>query len=199
MASHVAGIGFPGLTTRLTRRLHDRFARLVEGLKAGNEVTASLPMTLGERVLTTTCDSSDNWVAASERALYHHVADRSGSVTSPEWVRVGWEEIGSVNWNDAECTLTFTGLVPTAARRTVLHLPTGASLGLLAHERVAWTAVVRTQIDLGPHGMARVIGRRRPGSDELIWLVGLDGGRETAEVHKALESAILRLRRDLGV
>jgi hypothetical protein len=199
MASHIEGLGFPGQTTPLTTRLHERFARLVEAVKSRDEVRTSLPLASGERVLATTCDSGGSWVAASERALYHHVGDRSGLAVAWEWVRVGWEEIGNVYWNDRECTLTFTGLVPTVARRTVLHLPTGASLGLLAHERVAWTEVVRTEIQLSEHGKARVIGRRRPGSDELTWLVGLDGGSHTAGFQVALEAALNEVRRQMGV
>ena len=172
MAAYIAGAGFPGHATRLTTRLQQGLARLVEALKARDEVTGSLPLAVGEHVLTTTCDSSGNWVAASERALYHHVRGPFHGTTRGDWVRVGWEEIGNVSWSASELTLTFTCLVPAAARRTVLHLPTGASLGLLAQERVSWTAVVRTEITLGEHGNARVIGRRCPGSDELVWLVG---------------------------
>jgi len=198
MASHIEGLGFPGQTTPLATCLHERFARLAEVLKSRDQVRTSLPLASGERVLATTGDSGGSWVAASDRALYHHV-DPSGMAPAREWVRVGWEEIGSVYWNDGECTLIFTGLVPTVARRTVLHLPTGGSLGHLAHERVAWTAVVRTEIQLGQHGKARVIDRRRPGSDELTWLVGLDGGSDTAGLQVDLEAALNELRGQLGV
>jgi hypothetical protein len=199
MASHIAGLGFPGLTTGLGTRLRERLARVVEAVKSRDEVRASLPLASGERVLATTCDSSGRWVAASERALYHHSGDPTGSAAARGWVRVGWDEIGNVKWNDSECTLIFTGLVPTVARRTVLHLPTGASLGLLARERVAWTEVVRTEIQLDEHGRARVIGRRRPGSDELTWLVGLDGGSDTAGMQVALRAALNEVRGRLGV
>jgi hypothetical protein len=161
-AAHIEGLGFPGQATSLTTRLHERLARLAEVLKARDQVRTSLPLASGERVLATTYDSGGSWVAPSDRRLYHRI-DPSGMAPAREWVRVGWEAIGSVYWNDSEGTLTFTGLVPTAARRTVLHLPTGSSLGHLAHERVAWTAVVRTEIQLGQHGKARVIGRRQPG------------------------------------
>jgi hypothetical protein len=136
MASYVAGLGVPGLTTGLGTRLRQRLAGVVEALKSRDEVRALLPLASGERVLATTCDSSGRWVAASERALYHHAGDPSGSPAARRWVRVGWDEIGTVRWNAGERTLIFTGLVPTVARRTVLHLPTGASLGLLL--RNAW-------------------------------------------------------------
>jgi len=137
-------------------------------------------------------------VAASERALYHHAGDPSGHAAQ-HWVRVGWEEVGNVHWNADEDTLTLTGLMPTVARRTVLHLPTGASLSDLAKERVTSTTLVRTEIVLGEHGKARVIGRRRPGSDEFTWLVGLDRRIDTAELHADLEAALNELRGRLGV
>jgi hypothetical protein len=199
MASHIEGLVFPGLTTRLMTRLRERLAGLVEALQSRDEVRTSLPLAPEERVLATTCDSGGRWVAASERALYHRVGDPSGSTAAPEWTRVGWDEIGRVDWNGSEGTLTFTGLAPTVARRTVLHLPTGASLGLLAHERVAWTELVRTTIQVDGHGWARVLGRRRPGSDEMTWLVGLDGGSDTAGLQVALEAALHEMRARLGV
>lgn len=199
MASHIEGLGFPGHTTPLLTRLQDGFARLVEALKSRDDIRGSLPLAAGERVVATTCDSSGRWVAASERALYHHVDARSGSVLARKWVRVGWEEVSSVTWKERGRTLTLTGLVPTVARRTVLHLPSGTSIALLAQERVSWSAVVRTEIRLGEHGTARVIGRRRPGSDEFTWLVGLDSGSDVAAAQPEIAAALGELRAQWGI
>jgi hypothetical protein len=63
---------------------------------------------------------------------------------------------------------------------------------------VAWTAVVRTEVQLGEYGTARV-GRRRPASDELTWLVGLDSASDTAGLQVALKAALNELRGQLGV
>jgi hypothetical protein len=199
MASHIEGLAFPVRTTGLTSRLRERITQMVEALTARDEVRSSLPLASGERVLTMTCDLSGSWVAASERALYHCEGAPSRVAVPQEWVRLGWEEIGKVTWDDTESTLTLTGLLPTVPRRTVLHLPSPHPLASLAKERVSWTAVVRTQIELGEHGTARVIGRRRPGSDELTWLVGLDGERDTPGVQAAVGAALDDLRRRLGV
>lgn len=199
MASHIGGLPFSGAAPRLTTRLHQALVRLATSVKVRDEVKASVPLARGERILAWTCDSRGHRVAATERGLYHELIDRSVAGIRRRWGRVGWEEISRVTWNDSEHTLTFTGLFPTVARRTVLHLPEGVSLGLLAQERVAWTAVVRTEIDVGEYGRARVIGRRRPGSDELVWLVGLDGGSDAADLQVALEKALSALRARLGV
>lgn len=199
MASHIEGMAFPARTTGLTRRLRERMAQMVEALTARDDIRSSLPLASGERVLTMTCDLSGSWVAASERALYHRDGAPSRIAVPQEWVRLGWEEIGRVAWDDRESTLTLTGLLPTVPRRTVLHLPSVNPLASLATERVAWTVVVRTEIELGEHGTARVIGRRRPGSDELTWLVGLDGERDSPGVQAALEAAMDDLRGKLGV
>jgi len=138
--------------------------------------------------------------AASERALYYHGGNAPPrSAPGCEWVRVGWEEVGSATWDPDECMLTLRGLLPTAPRRTVLHLPDGAGLADLAREQVAWSALVRTEIDLGKHGTARVIGRRQPGTDELVWLVGLPGQTDTPEVQAVLQAALADLRSRLGV
>ncbi len=164
MATHIEGLALPGRGTGWTTRLHERLASLGQALKVRDDVTASLPLAPGERLLTTTCDRGGAWVAASERALYHH-----------------------------------GGNLPTAPRRTVLHIPDGAGLADLARERVAWSALVRTEIDLGKHGTARVIGRRQPGTDELVWLVGLPGQTDTPEVQAVLQAALADLRSRLGV
>ena len=199
MTTHLAGLGFPGLTIRLPARLEHQLVRLLEALKSRDEVRASVPLAAGERLLAMARDTGGRWAAASDRALYHDVAERTGLAGPREWVRVGWEEIAGVSWDDRACSLTFTGLVPTVKRRTVLYLPAGATLGLLAQERVAWTTVVRTEIPLGDQRTARVIGRRRPGSEELTWLVGLDGGSDTEAVEGALEAALNDLRARLGL
>lgn len=199
MASYIEGMAFPARTTGLTRRLRERMAQMVEALTARDEVRSSLPLASGERVLTMTCDLSGRWVAASERALYHCEGAPSRVAVPQEWVRLGWEEIGRVTWDHRECTLTLTGLLPTVPRRTVLHLSRAHPLVALATERVSWTVVVRTEIDLGVHGTARVIGRRRPGSDELTWLVGLDGERDAPGVQAAVEAGLDDLRGRLGV
>jgi hypothetical protein len=162
MASHIEGLAFPARTTGLTRRLRERITQMVEALTARDGIRSSLPLASGERVLIMTCDLSGRWVAASERALYHCGGAPSRVAVPQEWVRLGWEEIGKVTWDDTESTLTLTGLLPTVPRQTVLHLPNAGPLASLAKERVSWTAVVRTEIELGEHGRARVIGRRRP-------------------------------------
>lgn len=200
MVTHLEGLGAPGLTTRLTTQLQARFMKFVAAVKAGDEVKASLQLVSGERVLIMTCDSDGRWVAASDRALYHHGGVSKTSRRSREWVRVGWEEMGKLYWDDRAGTLMFTEMVPTVPRETVLQLPTGANLGALAIERLAWTEVVRTEIQLGEHGSARVIARRQPGSDELTWLVGLDGGKiGTPGLQAALDVALSDLRARLGL
>lgn len=201
MASHIEGAAVPGRAAGLMTRLEERMARLVDAVKSRKEIRASIALTLGERVLVTACDSEE-WVAASDRALYHSAGSPRGDTFPRQWIRLGWEEVGAVSWDDEERTLTLVGLLPTVARRTVLRLPAGASsLGALARERVASTAVVRTRIRVGQHGTARVIGRRQPGTDELTWLVALDGDRDgdAARMHAAVAVALEDLRRQLGV
>ncbi len=200
MATHIEGLALPGRGIGWTTRLQERLASLGQALKVRDDVTALLPLAPGERLLTTTCDRGGAWVAASERALYHHGGNSPRrSAPGCEWARVGWEEVGSASWDPDECMLTLRGLLPTAPRRTVLHIPDGAGLADLARERVAWSALVRTEIDMGKHGTARVIGRRQPGTDELVWLVGLPGQTDTPEVQAVLQAALADLRSRLGV
>ena len=199
MAAHIELLGFPAQTVTLSTRIHVGLARFVEKLKSSHDLKRSLPLVSGERVVVTTCDGDGRWVAASPRALYHLAGQPPGSTDAPKWVRLGWEEISSASWEDTDCTLTLNGLVPTVARRTVLRLPSGRSLARLAQERVAWTEVVRTEIDLGDHGTVRVIGRRQPGSGELTWLVGLDSASDVAAPQGVIDAALCELRDRLGL
>jgi hypothetical protein len=59
---------------------------------------------------------------------------------------------------------------------------------------------VRTRLDLGQHGAVRVVGRRAPGTDELVWLAVVPtAARDDAGAAAALSDALRRLRVDLGV
>jgi hypothetical protein len=126
----------------------------------------------------------------------------SRAPTTAEWVRLGWEEIAGLVWDAG--VVTVTGLSPTVPQRTVIPLPVtpalGETLAHLARERISSTELVRTRLDLGQHGAVRVIGRRVPGTDELVWLAVVPpAARDNAAAAAALSDTLRRLRADLDV
>jgi hypothetical protein len=197
MTSQMERLVDPRVTTRLTTRLHDRILRAAVAMKCRDELRDGASLAVGEKVLAATWDNGALCAVGTDRALYYQA--RGDPVGRPTWVRIGWEEIGSVDWDAREATLTVSDL-SAAAEKTVLHLPAGIALGLLARDRVASTAVVDTMVQVGSYGRARVIGRKRPGSDAITWHVGLEEIRDdTPEMHRLLGEAVQTLRSQLGV
>jgi hypothetical protein len=143
-------------------------------------------------------------MAGTDRALYHSRRELSRAPTTAEWVRLGWEEIAGVAWDADAGVVTVTGLLPTVLSRTAVSLSVRPALGKmlagLARERISSTEVVRTRLDLGQHGAVGLIGRRRPGTDELVWLAVVPpAAGDDAAAAAALSDALRRLRADLGV
>jgi hypothetical protein len=203
MTSHVQGLDSLGWN-RPMRRPTGRLGERIKSVRAAARVRAraarSLPLDAGEQVLVVVCSEAGRWVAGTDRALYHTRRDLSRAPTAGEWARMGWEETASVEWDAEDEAMTVTGLLPTVPRRTVLRLPAGARVALLARERIGWTEVVRTRLDLGAFGAVRVVGRRTPGTDELVWLAAVPGGgRHRVGFDAALEAALGRVRADLGL
>ena len=108
-------------------------------------------------------------MVAADRALYRQ-ADRA-------WARLGWDQVGRVDWDEQRHVLMLTGLAPTVAAGTVLRLAGVWGLRAAAAERVSWAKVV----DLRVHSTV-VPGRGwSPGGAGIRWLVILDHGLDPAD------------------
>lgn len=151
----------------------------------------------GERVLVAVRCADGTPVVATERAVYRH----DGQAMGGGWRRLGWEQVGRVDWDRGRRTLVLTGAVPEVARRTVLRLPRSTALVGLARERVGWTTLARVRVRLGGLGEAQVTARRQPGTDELSWVVALDPGvdRDDPRLLAEVSAVIAGLRAELGL
>lgn len=148
------------------------------------------PLAPGERALLTR-----GGVVATDRALYHRPPD--GEAAAGQWVRLGWERVACASPHDGG--LVLTACPPHTPRRTVLAVPRGEALLALARERITWTTLLATRVEIAGRP-ARVAARRVPGGDEVVWLVALDpavppGPAVTAE----LDAALARLRREFAL
>ena len=157
------------------------------------EARAHAPVVPGERLLAVARDAGGELAVATDRALYHQ-GGRS-------WVRLGWEQVGQVHWDERRHILALTGLTPPAPARTVLRLASDWDLPAVASERVAWTRLVDQRVWLNGRAGARVVARRAPGQPSITWVVilahGLDLGAPAARA--ALEAARAALRAETGV
>jgi hypothetical protein len=169
------------------REDHERHAA------ARAEARAHAPARPGERLLAAARGTGGELLAATDQALYHQ-ADQA-------WVRLGWEQVGRVDWDEQRHVLILTGLTPAIPARTVLGLAKDWNLPAVAAERVSWTTVLDQRISLNGQAGARVVARRLPGQVRLTWLVILDRGLDPANrgVRAELESALTELRAATGL
>jgi hypothetical protein len=151
------------------------------------------PVRPGERVLAVALTRRDELVVATDWALYH---EASGS-----WTRIGWEDVGKVDWDAPRRVLALAGLTPAAPAAAVLRLARDWDLPAVASERVTWTCVLDQRLSLNGSGGARVLARRVPGQPGLRWVVIVDNGLDPGDpvFRAALGSALRDLRAVTGV
>jgi hypothetical protein len=157
------------------------------------EARAHAPVRPGERLLAVARGAGGELLAATDWALYHQAGQA--------WERLGWEQVGQVDWDEQWHALILSGLTPAVPARTVLHLASDWDLPAVAAERISWTKVLDQRVSLNGQAGARVAVRRLPGQARLMWLVILDRGLDPAnpEVRADLVSALTELRAATGL
>ena len=153
---------------------------------------AYAPLRRGERLLAVARGVGGELLAATDWALYHQA--------SQSWARLGWDQVGRVDWDEQRRVLTLTGLVPAVPARTVLRLARDWGLPAVAADRASWAKLVDQRISLNGEAGARVIARRVPGEPQVRWLVILDRGLDAADpgVRAGLGAALAELRAAIG-
>jgi hypothetical protein len=116
----------------------------------------------GERILVV---APDRRAVASDRALYHEEAGSTGLR------RLGWEQVDELDWDAERAQLTVTA---DAGRYRGKLAGTGR-FAAVARERMTSTRLVQVRVPLAEGHTAEVTARRRPGSDELHWVVRVPG------------------------
>jgi len=153
---------------------------------------AHAPLRPGERLLAVACSAGSELLVATDWALYHQAGQ--------SWARLGWDQVGRVDWDEQRRVLMLAGLTPAVPARTMLHLAKCWDLPAVAAERASWAKVVDQRISLNGEAGARVIARRVPGGPQARWLVVLDQGLDAAdpEVRAWLDAALAGLRAATG-
>lgn len=151
------------------------------------------PLRLGERLLAVACGDRGELSVATDWALYHQ--------DGQAWARLGWDQVGRVDWDEQRHVLILTGLTPAVPARTVLRVAKDWDLPVVAAERVSWVKVVDQRISLNGDAGARVVARRLPGGAPVTWLVIFDHGLDPGNpgIRAALESAVTELRAVTGL
>src|SRR5215472_11735851 len=68
------------------------------------EARAHAPVRPGERLLAVARGTGGELLAATDWALYHQAGQ--------SWARLGWDQVGRVDWDEQQRVLMLTGLVP---------------------------------------------------------------------------------------
>lgn len=165
--------------------------RLSRRLELPPDARAALPLQRRERLLTAARLTDGTWVAATQRALL--LPGR----------RVEWTTITHAEWSDDGATMTVdelgTGGGDPVTSRLVLDEP--GRLPEVVRERVTASIVASRHTAVRGRAGVRVVARRVPGSDELVWQVVVDRGIDSADpgVLAASDAGVAELRRELGL
>ena len=146
----------------------------------------------GERLLAVARGADGESLVATDRALYQQA--------SQPWTRLGWEEIGRVDWDEPQRTLTLTTLTSPVPGGTQLCLARDWGLPAVAAERAGSAKLLDRRISLNGAG-ARVVALRGPGRPDVTWLIIVDDGLDPADpqLKAELEAALTALRAATGI
>jgi hypothetical protein len=176
------------LGQRLLRILYGKISERANVFRQARELAGLLP---NERVL------AKGWAEAkplmvTDRAFYWGL--RSAST------RIGWEQIARADWDPESHTLTILGLLPGVPRKLTFALDS-PELAPLVADRVAASHALTTRVELDGHGSALVVARRKPGTEELVWLVSLAAGTSphAPGVATAVDRALAELCREIKI
>jgi hypothetical protein len=104
------------------------------------------------------------------------------------WRRIGWDEVVKATWGEdglqvIEGELDGTGVVTDRPART-LRLAEPRNLPAVVKARVE-ASIARWEQVRVPGGTARIVARRRAGTDGLVWTARLDTGTPDSPAARA--------------
>ena len=143
-----------------------------------------------ERVLAAARLTDGSWAAATPTALL------LGGL------RLAWVATAHAGWDHESATLRVEEL-RTGEGEATTHLLALDEPGLLPEvvfERVTASIVASRHVPVQGRAGVRVVARRAPGQDELVWQVVHDRGLDATDprVDELSAAAIADLRRELG-
>lgn len=190
--------GTPGFTAGVGAWLRAAGGRLARRSRTSAAKAAGAPIGPAERVLTIGHDLEGSLVVATGAAVY--IQGRGGG-PGRTWMRLEWQDVDAVLWDDRNHVLALTGVRPGGLWRKELALESHTALVDVARERVASTLLASTAVRLGDQVCARVTARRQPGSGRVVWMVVLNGaaGISNPAIRARVEAAIADLQADTGI
>lgn len=158
---------------------------------------AGVPIGPAERILGTAHDTAGSLVAVTTAAIY--LPAQTGP--SHTWLRLGWESIYAVRWDQRRGTLALAGLLPGGIWREEVSLAAGGTMVAAARERVTATRLAGAMVRLDDQVRAQVMARRQPGTGKLVWDIVLNGPADLTSpaIMAKLHGAIFAIQEAAGL
>jgi hypothetical protein len=140
-----------------------------------------------ERVLAV-AESDESIVAATQLGLW--------LPAGPTWRRIGWDRVVKASWTNEglhliEGRLDEAGLVIDEPV-VIVRLTEPQNLPTVVRTRVE-TSIARTDQVRVPGGTGRIVARRVPGQDGLMWTARMDSGTpDTTAARAVLQNYLTR-------
>lgn len=132
-------------------------------------------------------------VAATDRRLVLPVAD--------EVHAIGWDNVERARWDRDSGQLIVVETAPVGARHPQhrVGLSDATSLLDVIREQVKASVVISRHVPIVGERGARVSGRRRPGQQQVSWVVALDRGidLDDADVRSRVDAAVSAVRAEV--
>lgn len=151
---------------------------------------AELHLEPGERVLAYAGEEDGDYVVATDRAL--HLATGR---------RVGWEHVEHAEWEGSG--LHVREIVPLGEPSRVHHarIREPGALPEIVQDRVTSSIAVNQYVQLEGRYGVRIVGRRKPGGDGVVWNLIFDAGIDPRdpEVRARAERFLVEVQRQTGL
>ena len=144
--------------------------------------------------------------AGERRAAWALTADGAAVVATerrlllPGGADLPWEGVERVSWKRPSLLVVASAEVEGTGAQHRVELVEEGDLPELVRSRVTASVAWSRHERLSPSGGVRVVGRRRPGSDDLDWQLVYDTGTPLDDplVREQAEQLLLSARRSIG-
>lgn len=202
VATQAESIVGSGLAARRLAWLRSRLPRLEWLRKTATAIKAGAPVQRGERVLVLVSMTDGAIAAATQHAIYYC---QDGQPGAGSWLRLGWEDVGGVGWDERSRTMTLTAMTLTrlgddGPPRIIMRLPRRTPLADLARERVTSTILASVPVLSRGRVCGRLTARRSPADDRVTWVFTLQDAAASGDpdLSARVSGAIAELEAELG-
>ena len=143
----------------------------------------------GERRVAWATTTSGEPVVATDRGLL-----------LPDGAQLPWEAVERASWQRPQLTVFEVAEVAGTGPRHVLQLTDDGDLPEVVHTRVTASVAWSDHSKLVPSGGVRVVGRRQPDRDALLWQLVYDADTDLDDplVRAQAEQRLDAARRTIG-